>query len=322
MFSLSNPGASLKIRLWVFNNPIRGITDQLEFLIRSLKSKGYSVSIANQPAPDALNILIENLNEKTYQILKKFCNTTNKQIAVVMTEHIDFIDGRIYFHGLPFHTPTEYMHALTRRARLLHLLIAKNYLRCFIRLGDLPALLGLEEMFPGIPIVTLPFSPIPIENSTTHKNGNTTRDLVFTGAITAYRRQVLKDLEKHFNILISDRQVSKRRRDIINSQAKAVLNIPQDAEWKWVSSMRIMAAWRCGRPAINIGLGLNGILGKYCANVPANEQAYKTIIGIINNPVDSFLQQKAEYDRYILSESNGTFPSAHFGIWALAELEI
>lgn len=309
-----------KIRLWIFNNPIRGITDQLDFLRFSLQSAGYVVSISNHPAPDALNVLIENLNEKTYPELEKFCKATGKRVAVVMTEHVDFVDRGIYFHGLPFNIPTEYMHAMTRRVRLLHLLIAKQHLRAFFRLGDLPALIGLDDMFPGIPIATLPFPQIPVQDRALGVNANMTHDLVFTGALTSYRRHVLDLLGQQFNILVADKQVSRRRRDAMTAQAKAVLNIPQDADWRWISSMRIMAAWRCGRPVVNVGLGMEGILGPCCLNVAPELKEFGLVRKLLEEPLSAFQRQKAAYDCYVMSEGNGVFPDALFRTWAITEL--
>jgi hypothetical protein len=309
-----------EIRLWIFNNPIRGITEQLEYLSLSLRQAGYCVSISNQPSEAALNVLIENLNEKTYPEVERFCIKTGKKIAIVMTEHIDFVDRRIYFHGLPFSIPSEYMHALTRRVRLLHLLIAKSYIKCFIRLGDLPALTGIEHMFNGLPVVTLPYPNLSQQDRAIDRGARGSYDLVFTGAITSYRRKVLENLEEHFQILTLQKQVSRRRRDAANTMAKAVLNIPQDADWKWISSMRIMAAWRCGVPVINVGLGLIGEIGEFCVNVPADRTAISRISSVTKQSGATHKKQLAAYERFVLSQESGVFPSGLFKVWTITEL--
>jgi hypothetical protein len=237
-----------------------------------------------------------------------------------MTEHVDFVDRRIYFHGLPFFTPTEYMHAITRWRRLLRLLIAKRYLRAFLRLGDLPALVGIDDMFANIPILSLPYPPMPVQQRSIGKQTTISHDLVFAGALTSYRKQVLKTIGQQFDILVLEKQVSRRQRDAMFSKAKAILNIPQDADWKWISSMRIMAGWRCGRAVVNVGLGMEGVLGRFVLNIPLGLDGNAAIRDLLKDPAGAFLQQKAAYDRHVLSEENGLFPEGFFRTWAITEL--
>jgi hypothetical protein len=309
-----------EIRIWTFNNSIRGISDQVEFLWMNFSRHGYRVVTSNRPSPNALNVLIENLDERTYSVVADFADRYRKKIAVVMTEHVDFIGERIYFHGMPLSSPSEYIHALTRRERLLRLMVGRNFIRWFIRLGDLPVMRGFDEMFPGIQILTMPFPGFRgIDRKLSH-SPRKLFDLAFSGAMTSHRRQVLQSLKEKFNINEIDQAVSRRRRDGANASAKAVLNIPQDTKWAWVSNMRIMAAWRCGKPVINIGLGMEGKLGEFCLNVAPNSAGMDLIAEALKAPDALYRKQKEAFDQYVASKESPLFPDLQFRLWALMEL--
>jgi hypothetical protein len=310
-----------EFRIWIFNNPIRGITEQLEFICLALGQHGYNVSISNRPSPSAINILIENLNEKTLPVVQQFCTTYNKKIIVVMTEHVNYVNNSIYFHGIALRHPSEYMHSLTKRARLLHLLYARNHIRCFIRLGDLPELIGMDVMFTGIPIITLPFPRIEVADRRAKGDKSSPDGLMFSGAITNYRQKVLGELSGNFEIRYLEKLLSRRRRDAANASVKAVLNIPQEPGWKWISTMRILAAWRCGRPVINIGEELEGEIAEFCLNVPDTESNVALISDALENAEALFQKQKSSYDQFVLSEKNQYFPSGLFNIWGSFEGE-
>lgn len=320
---IANTGKKPEIRIWIFNNPIRGITEQLEYLCLNLGGHGYRVSISNKPLLTGLNILIENLNEKTFPVVEQFATHYPKRLAVVMTEHMEFQQREITFHGLPLYTPSEYMLPVTRKNRLLHLLAARNYIRYFIRLGDLPALTGIDLLIPGVPILTLPFPDLTVtDRSALNSNPREDCDLIFTGGVTKYREQVLNELSSSFRVRVLNRQVSRRCRDAANASAKAVLNIPQDAKWSWISSMRIMAAWRCGRPVINVGTGLKGALADFCLNIESVEAGGAALRSLLDDPKRAFEMQFEKYQGFIKSVQNPSFPDMALRIWGLTELGV
>jgi hypothetical protein len=57
--------------------------------------------------------------------------------------------------------------------------------------------------------------------------------------------------------------VSRRRRDAINARAKLVPNIPQSAEWQWVSPMHVFAAPRC-RVTLTFDAGEKTLIDPMC----------------------------------------------------------
>ena len=147
-------------------------------------------------------------------------------------------------------------------------------------------------------------------------------DFVFSGYITKYRRHILDALKRDYNILVHDKLVSRRRRDAANASAQAVLNIPQDPDWSWVSSMRVLAAWRCGRPVINVGQELTGVLADFCTNIPASGSSKEIMDSLLQSSEGVLQEQLDRYKKYTESSENPAFPEAAFKIWALTELGV
>ena len=315
------PGANPDIRIWVFNNLFRGISDQLDYLRLSFCQQGYKVSISNKPSLTGLNVLIENFDEKTFSVVEKFSCQYSKRVAVVMTEHVDFVKGTVLFHGFPVSTPSEYMHPATKRERLLHLLLAKQYIRYFVRLGDLPELVGFEEMMCGPPVITIPFPRIQATERAIKGTTSKRYDLVFAGGLTGYRRWVLDQLERHFTVRVLTKPLSRRRRDAVYASGKVVLNIPQESDWPWISTMRILAAWRCGRPVVNIGIGTKGVLTEFCENVPGSDSDKETLAMLLSESDQVFHRQLERYRNYVGSSRDTTFPGAALRAWQITELE-
>lgn len=317
---MRTPGSTPEIRIWVFNHLFRGITDQLDYLCLIFSQQGYKVSISKKPSLTGLNLLIENLDEKTLPVVEQFARQCRKRVAVVMTEHVDFSGGKILFHGLPLSEPNEYMHPATKRARLLHLLLAKRYICYFIRLGDLPELIGFGDMMCGTPVLTIPFPRVHTTERSIKGASTKHYDLVFAGGITEYRRRVLSELERKFTVNVLTKPLSRRRRDAAYGGAKVVLNIPQELGWPWISTMRILAAWRCGRPVVNIGSGLKGVLADFCVSVPESESRKAVFDVLLQGPEQVVNEQLKKYGAYVEGCRDMAFPEAAFRVWGIREL--
>lgn len=241
------------VHLWLYNHAYFGISDQVDFLLLALEQQGYAVSVGNQPSVERLNIVIENFSEHARETLTTFCSTHNKRVAVVMTEHIDFVDGQILIHGEQLWNNNDYMHPTIQVARIQHLFECLPYICSFLVLGDLPELLNMDQLLPGVPVRTISFPRLDWVdvNSETQRFDS---DLLFTGAITDYRAKMLELLrEQDFAIACPRQFVSHEQRDTLNRSARLVLNIPQRLEWRWLSLMRIIAALRVGRVTVSLG---------------------------------------------------------------------
>ncbi|MDQ3185877.1 MAG: hypothetical protein M3Q16_05330 [Pseudomonadota bacterium] len=317
---LTNNG--LPIRLWIFNHAIRGITEQIEFFYLALKSQGREVSISNHPEPSALNVVIENFNKNSAGIVETFCRKYHKRVGMILTEHLDFNQGEIFFHGARLGVDSDYMHPATKRERLLNLILLREHTKCFFRLGDLPMLHGVERMLPGMPVITIPFPKLKLtDRSPRSVSGPPIYDFVFTGHLTNYRRQILGKLEKQYNVWVANTMSSRRRRDALNTMGRFVLNIPQNENWPWISSMRVLAALRCGRVTVTTNTDRNGAIPPICLQFDKKELFDTAVADALADYEHIFEEKFSAYTTFVTSKQNAPFPEDVFDVWDRMESE-
>ena len=243
---------SFSIHLWDYNHPFDGVSDQMEFLSAIFRQHGYVLTVGRDPCRESLNIVIENFDDKSREVLQSFCRKTGKRVAVIMTEHLDFLEGQLYIHGHRLWSYNDYMHPAVQVARIRNLVECTPYIRSFLILGDLPRLDGIDQVLPGMGIYRLPFPELGFSDIDMVP-GNARGDLLFTGFMTEYRINILGLLRGFgFKVACPKRFVSRNRRNVLNRAAKVVLNIPQCEGWSWLSLMRIIAALRCGRATVSL----------------------------------------------------------------------
>jgi hypothetical protein len=241
-----------KVHLWIYNHSFYGISYQIDYFLQAFRQHGYAVTVGRAPADSSLNVVIENFSLRTRQTLIDFCTRTRKRVAVIMTEHIDFIDRTILIHGDPLWSDNDYMHPVTQAERLKCLMSCQPYIKFFMVLGDLPELRNFGSMMVGADVRAIPFPRIDrILQGDTQDARPPPNDLLFTGYVTAYRERLLPTVAALGLSVISPRKfVSRRECDPLNQAARIVLNIPQRKKWRWLSIMRIIAALRCGRATV------------------------------------------------------------------------
>jgi hypothetical protein len=317
-----SPQINSPVHLWIYNHPIHGITDQIDYFLMIMRQNGYQVTIGNQPRIDALNVVIENFSEATSEILIDFCRTSGKRVGVIMTEHIDFISGQITIHGDPLWSENDYMHPATQVARIKNLLDCAEFMRCFFVLGDLPALLNINEVLPGVAVRKLPFpklKPLFGDDLADEEKFNT--DLIFTGFITSYRADFLKQLESQISVTCPRRFVSRRARDKLNRSAKIILNIPQRHDWKWLSLMRVIAALRCGRATVSLGTADNSKISSCCMQLDITQDDWLDKLREYVSQWD--IMYHHAFNNYktmaIAFEQAEPFPNDLFDYWAVTE---
>jgi hypothetical protein len=304
------------VHLWIYNHPINGISDQIEFFFLVMQQHGYPVTISRKPRLDALNVVIENFSEASSQELIDFCEQTGKRVAIIMTEHLDLIEGELVFHGERLGTSSDYMHPANQMARIKNLMDCITYIRCFLVLGDLPQLIGADRMFPGVACRFLPF---PKLDRIRTEDGALENDLAFTGALTAFRKDLLDKLRQQFTVGYPSHFLSRHGRDRFNQTSRIVLNVPQRPGWKWLSLMRIIAALRCGRASVSVETCDTSHIAQCCVQLPIQE--FEAKIGdFIANWQDTYSEM---FDRYETMRqhfaSEHPFPADIFGYWALLE---
>lgn len=256
------------IHLWIYNHPFYGISDQVEFFKLSLSENGYRLSVGKQPKLDALNVVIENFSERNSDILCEFCRSTGKRVAVIMTEHLDFIGDQIYIHGDPLWKDNDYMDPATQVARIKNLMDCFSYIRGFIILGDLPELRNVNLVFSGIRVRPIPFPSLERQRDVLKSVASRDlADVVFTGFVTSYRREILNKVEERLRVACPGQFVSRKVRNSFNRASKLVLNIPQRHGWRWLSLMRIIAGLRCERATISVGTKDDSKIAVCCTQV-------------------------------------------------------
>ncbi|GLK87737.1 hypothetical protein [Pseudomonas turukhanskensis] len=258
------------IHIWVFNHAYFGISDQVDFLTLALQQQGYSVSVGNQPRAERLNIVIENFSERSRDTLMAFCKAHGKRVAVVMTEHLDFVDEQIRIHGEPLWSNNDYMHPATQVARIRHLFECLPYICSFLVLGDLPELLNIHRLVPGVAVRTINFPNLAFEPGTTQ---HIDQDLLFTGVVTQYRGEILELLRlEGFALACPGQFLPHEQRDTLNRSARLVLNIPQRVDWPWLSLMRVIPALRVGRVTVSLGTADTSQIASCCLQLDLSAQ--------------------------------------------------
>lgn len=305
-----------KLHLWIYNHPLAGISDQVEFFFLIMQQHGYRVSMSRKPRLDALNVVIENFSETTSQTLIDFCEQTGKRVALIMTEHLDLLKGELFIHGEKLWNNNDYMHPVTQVARIKNLIDCLSCLRAFWVLGDLPQLIGSETMFPGIPVHALPFPSLPRVEPAIQSPRH---DFVFTGALTAFRKQLLQSIAKYHSLTHTTHFLSRKGRDQLNATARIVLNIPQRPDWRWLSLMRVIAALRCGRATISIGSRDTSAISRCCFQIE-EAQWQNEVEGLLSDWPETYFLAHERYEAMRIDFiAERDFPSDMIEYWALLE---
>lgn len=295
-----------------------GISDQVEYFRSAFTQNGCSVTVGNQPHETALNVVIENFSSTTSAILAAFCERTGKRVAVVMTEHIDFVDGEILMHGEKLWNSNDYMHPALQVGRLRHLVSIQKYIKAFFILGDLPELKNISDFMCGIKVWPIAFPRLQRVSKMIEPRA----DLMFTGAITQYRGSLLSYV-RAINLKVEHPSglVDHDARDRLNRNSRLVLNLPQRKDWRWLSSMRIFAALRCGRATVSLGTDDTCEMAKCTYQINIEEAGWEDLL---TSYVDDWwgMYDKAHADYTAMAvefERKHPFPHDLMQFWAITD---
>ncbi len=307
-----------KIHVCLFNIfHINYVVDQVEFVLAAFKQNGYQVSVGNEFKDDALNVLIECFddgyknNKKKSDVAKiiNYCEKNNKKVAVIMTEHIDYTDKKIYAYSVPLNQIDSTHYNSVIKTRLLSLLTVSPYIKHIFTLGEYPKLKNFREMLGKTPIAI----PYPKINEV-RRDSDSEYDFVFSGKETKYRSAIIDEIKKKSFSLESNayQKISiRRKRNQLISKAKINLNIPQDENWKYPSMMRILLALSLGIITVSVDDGA----------VDVNENFYAKVSPGNLDELEFYLKQHDSYYKKYLEAYNevaakAIFPNDHFRIWA------
>lgn len=321
--SKSRPAKCAPIHLWIYNHPFYGISDQIDYFVDGCCNAGYHTTVGKQPRSDALNVVIENFSAETKAELIDFCRKNRKRVGVIMTEHVDFMDGVINIHGDPLWTENDYMHPVTQINRLRHLFDCLPFTRCYLTLGDLPQLVNLDAMLPGVAVVRMPFPRIaPRYGEVSTEECEFKQDLLFTGFVTAYRRQIIDTIEgAGLSVYTPSRFVSRNRRNALNRSSRIALNIPQRDGWRWLSLMRIYAALKCGRATISLNTTDSSEISRCCVQLPTvSDDWTRTLAGHVSHWKELYETSLRDYNDMAADyQCRHPFPHDLFELWAITD---
>lgn len=307
------------VHLWIYNHPVIGIVDQINFFVSLLKQYNYRVTVGKKPDSRALNVIIENFTEKTSQDLISFCRKNKKKVAIIMTEHLDLdtVTKEIKIHGNALWTNNDYMHPITQIKRIQYLMECLPYICSLFTLGDLPYLENIDQMLPGIPLFRLEFPRLKYINPTLVNKSNLKYDLLFTGSMTDYRRSVITLLRtQKIAVFYPKKLVSEKNRVSLCELSKIILNIPQRKNWPWLSLMRVISALALGKPTVSLNTKDQSIISSCCYQLEINTNIYENLLDYLEN-------WKKLYDGAFTSYTNlaksyaeaNPFPHIFFEYW-------
>lgn len=309
-----------RVHLWIYNHSFYGISDQIEFFLEAFRQHGYAVSVGRKPVKSALNVVIENFSTLTRRTLVDFCSESQKRVAVIMTEHIDFIDRDIRIHGDPLWSDNDYMHPIVQAERLRCLLSCQPYIKFLMVFGDLPELRNFNRMMVGVDTRTIPFPRI--NRLAAGSTPAPQVDLLFTGLVTGYRESILPAVAALGLSVASPRKfVSRRERDRLNRSAKLILNIPQRENWRWLSLMRIIAGLRCGRATVSLGTSDTSRIASCTYQLSRENASWKGVLkDYVANWIPAFDEMYERYCELVKDfEQAHPFPHDAMEYWAVTD---
>lgn len=307
------------VHLWIYNHPLFGISDQIDFFATAFSQNGYAVTVGQEPSEAALNFVIENFSQPTRDTLINFCSSTRKRVAVVMTEHIDLESGTVLIHGDPLWSDNDYMHPATQVERLKNLMCCQAFIASFVVLGDLPELRNMADMMSGISVHSIPFPTVDLVDN---RGFAPDVDLLFTGFLTEYRAALLPRLQfLGFSVHTPSQAVAHEERNALNRSARVVLNMPQRQNWRWLSLMRIIAALRCGRAAVSLGTRDTSKISECTYQLALDEPNWQDRLRAhVDDWIGSYETAHADYSR--MQEAftvERPFPHAMLEYWAITD---
>jgi hypothetical protein len=295
-----------RINLCVYNHMQRSILDQIWFSQEVFAQHGYELICSRTLQSDCINLLIENFVEEDLVTLQDFCRRFDKQIGIVMTEHIELGKRGFTFNGAPLQN-SEYID--NKEQRLFSALALADHVFAFFTFGELPELHTWSDVLPCQDLYRLPYPSI---RKVSHRPVRREHDVVFTGAPTPYRESVLKQVGRRHRLVQGSSESTEAERADLYASAKVALNVPQAKSWQWVSPMRVLYGLRVGTPTVHLGRHDSTLFTKLVLEPTDLDQA-------ISEHEALFQRQLGSYEDFVQSNYNHRFPDGVFDVWA--ELE-
>jgi len=280
----------MKVNLAIFNhispesNDTRGIYDHILVLKNIFKEFKINLTVSYTLDPSVLNIVIENFNESSVKVIDDFCNKYEKKVCVIMTEHLSIKDNELRY-GTYKITQREYIGNVDQRIFSLFALAESTM--AYFTLGELPFLNDIEDMLYTNQVYRINYPKIKPCNDVDFSKAEF--DLGFTGAIIPYREKIINKLKEEYEVFTSGIVSSEEERLKNTRKSKAIISIPQNEEWHWISPMRFMYNLEVGMPSIHYGEGDSTEFYKKILS-------WVTIDEVLKNPKEVYGKQIKAYN--------------------------
>lgn len=302
----------MKINLVVFNhispntNDTRGVHDHILILQKFFKELEISLTVSNILNPHTLNIVIENFNESSVKVIDDFCNKYEKKVCVIMTEHLSLEENYLKY-GTYKITDREYIGNVDQR--IFSLFTLSENTMAYFTLGELPFLSDIKKILFTDEVYRINYPKIKPCNDVDFTKAEF--DLGFTGAIIPYREKIINKLKEEHKVFTSGIVSSEEERLKNTRKSKAIISIPQNEKWTWISPMRFMYNLEVGMPSIHYGEG-------------DGTEFYKKILSWVT--IDEVLKNPKEvYDKQIKAYNDLDLHSNKFlnflNIWNMMETD-
>jgi hypothetical protein len=231
------------IHICTFNHYEFGIGDHIE-VISDILSPYYKISKGNWVKTGHVNILLENFrNYDVLKIKKEYLKGT--RFIVMLSEFVDLDKkNNLILNGLRWnHKNREYLKNIFNR--FLNLIFCYKYIEAFFVLYDSPHINNYKKVF-----LRKPFFSLKMKYEL-KKLKKPPYSYCFIGTITNYRLKILTKLMERYKLKIFKNISSKKKSQVLKNNDFNI-NITQTANWKNLSSMRVVSALKQGTRTLNI----------------------------------------------------------------------
>ncbi|MDF1884390.1 hypothetical protein JHD49_10595 [Sulfurimonas sp. SAG-AH-194-C21] len=221
-----------------------------------------------------------------------------------MTEHLSLKDNELYYGTFSL-TDRDYISNIDQR--IFSLLSLSENIMAYFTLGELPLLNDLQAILLTNEVYRINYPKIkPCYNVDYTK---ATYDIGFTGNIISYREEVIRTLREKYKVFVSKIVFSEEERLKNTRKSRAIISIPQNESWEWISPMRFMYNLEVGMPSIHLGKG-------------DNTTFYNKVLSWVSIE-DTIENPKKVYDRQIKAYNDLNLYSSRFtsflNVWNITE---
>ena len=298
-----------RINFVTLTAPVAMISDQLTFLREAVSNFEIPCSASSNLDPSALNVVIEGFTPFSARYVREFCDTRQKKISLVITEHLDVKD-EVIINDVLLSRANEYMPNASERLRNLCQVLP--HVRFIWVLGHLPKASNIKKLFPQTPIVHVPYPPI--RSTVSFLPANRRFELSFTGTVTQYRNKILTNIKRFFKCCYTFSDSTDSRQRII-SDSLFTLQIPQHEAWRYVSPMRILFALRAGTPILNISSFSDELFDPFIPRIQPSEVLSEISRILRTSPAEVLAKSVASYNQLAADSMKSSKMPYSIRIW-------